>query len=190
MTLTFDLATGFLFETHYLVMMVICAKLFSNPTMHNKLIDRARTGFTEVSAQSLSADWGWSGGAMLLGKLLVPGRPTIWIAVGQGPTALAVGAGGGCLDIFILIYHFFPLSPSLWETARYRLKYCLKGPLYPKPTNQPKVRTVTFDLATWFLFATHYLIMMIICAKLFLNPTLHNTWVGHEQVSLKSMHKI
>ena len=29
-----------------------------------------------------------------------------------------------------------PLSPSLWETARYRLKYCLKGPLNPKqPTN-------------------------------------------------------
>ena len=28
--------------------------------------------------------------------------------------------------------------PSLWETARYRLKYCLKGPLNPKqPTNQP-----------------------------------------------------
>ena len=71
---------------------------------------------------------GWSGGAMVLGKLPVPGRPTIWITVGQGPTALAVGAGGGCLDIFTLIYPFFPLSPSLWETARYRLKYCLKGP--------------------------------------------------------------
>ena len=80
---------------------------------------------------------GWSGGAMVLGKLPVPGRPTIWITVGQGPTALAVGAGGGCLDIFTLIYPFFPLSPSLWETARYRLKYCLKGPLNPKqPTNQ------------------------------------------------------
>ena len=70
-------------------------------------------------------------------KLPVPGRPTIWIAVGQGPTALAVGAGGGCLDIFTLNYPFFLLSPSLWETARYRLKYCLKGPLNPKPTNQP-----------------------------------------------------
>ena len=31
---------------------------------------------------------------MVLGKLPVPGRPTIWITVGQGPTALAVGAGG------------------------------------------------------------------------------------------------
>ena len=73
----------------------------------------------------------------MLGKLPVPGRPTILITVGQGPTALAVGAGGGCLDIFTLIYPFSSLSPSLWETARYRLKYCLKGPLNPKqPTNQ------------------------------------------------------
>ena len=72
---------------------------------------------------------------MVLGKLPVPGRPTIWITVGQGPTALAVGAGWG------LFGHFYshlssPLSPSLWETARYRLKYCLKGPINPKqPTN-------------------------------------------------------
>ena len=76
--------------------------------------------------------WGWSDGAMVLSKLLVPGRPTILISVGQGSTALAVGAGGGCLDIFTLIYPFSSLSPSLWETARYRLKYCLKGPLNQK----------------------------------------------------------
>ena len=61
----------------------------------------------------------------------------VWIRVGQGPTALAVGAGGGCLDIFTLIYPFSSLSPSLWETTRYRLKYCLKGSLSPKTTNQP-----------------------------------------------------
>ena len=71
---------------------------------------------------------------MVLGKLPVPGRPTIWITVGHGPIAPAVRAGGGCLDIFTLIYPFsFSLS---WETVRYRLKYCLKGPLNPKqPTN-------------------------------------------------------
>ena len=74
---------------------------------------------------------------MVLGKLLVPGRPTIWISAGQGLTVLAVGADGGCFDIFTLIYPFSPLSPSLWETARYRLKYCFKGPLNQKqPTNQ------------------------------------------------------
>ena len=77
---------------------------------------------------------------MVLGKLPVPGRPTILITVGQGPNALAVGAGGGGLDIFTLIYPFSPHSPSLWEAARYRLKYCLKGPLNPKqPTNQIKL---------------------------------------------------
>ena len=50
---------------------------------------------------------------MFLGKLPVPGRPTIWMIVGQGPIALAVGAGGGCLDIFTLHYpssHLLPLS--------------------------------------------------------------------------------
>ena len=56
--------------------------------------------------------------------------------VGQGPTALTVGASGGCLVIFTLVYHFSLLSPALWK-MRYRLKYCLKGPLSPKhPTNQ------------------------------------------------------
>ena len=42
---------------------------------------------------------------MVLGKLAVPGRPTIWMIVGQGPIARAVGAGGVWLDIF-----FSPLS--------------------------------------------------------------------------------
>ena len=32
----------------------------------------------------------------------VPGRPTIWFTVGQGPSALAMGGGGGCLDVEIL----------------------------------------------------------------------------------------
>ena len=49
--------------------------------------------------------WGWSVGAMALGNFPVLGRPTIWMMVGQGPIALAVGAGGG------LFGHFYsPLS--------------------------------------------------------------------------------
>ena len=48
---------------------------------------------------------------MVLGKLPVPGRPTIWMMVGQGPSALAVGAGGGCLDISTLLYPFSHLLP-------------------------------------------------------------------------------
>ena len=113
--------------------------LTSSPTNLHLLIET--TLFTIFMPKSSKLSRGWSGGAMVLGKLPVPGRPTIWITVGQGPTALAVGAGGGCLDIFNLIYPFFPLSPSLWETARYRLKYCLKGPLNPKPTNQPTIKS-------------------------------------------------
>ena len=69
----------------------------------------------------------------------------IWNRVGQGPTALVVGAGGdgGSLDIFSLIYYFSFLSPSLWETALYRLKYCIKGPLSPnQPTNQPNLTKI------------------------------------------------
>ena len=37
---------------------------------------------------------------MVLGKLLVPGRPPIWMIVGQGPIALAVGAGVGLFGHF------------------------------------------------------------------------------------------
>ena len=85
---------------------------------------------------------------MALGKLPVPGRPTIWMRVGQGPTAFAVGAGGVCLDIFTLICPFSLLSPSLGKTARYRLKYCLKGPLNPKQTtNQPKLAVLFYNKA-------------------------------------------
>ena len=52
---------------------------------------------------------------MVLGKLPVPGRPTIWITVGQGPIALAVGAGVVGLDIFTLIYSFSSFSLSLGD---------------------------------------------------------------------------
>ena len=74
---------------------------------------------------------------MVLGKLTVLGRPTILITVGQGPTAPCSRCGWGLFGHFYS--HLSFRSPSLWETARYRLKYCLKGPLNP---NQP--RTITF----------------------------------------------
>ena len=47
---------------------------------------------------------------MVLGKLPVPGRPTILITVGQGPIALAVG---GVVWTFLLSSILSPLSPSL-----------------------------------------------------------------------------
>ena len=65
---------------------------------------------------------------------------------------------GRCLDIFILIYPFSPLSHSLWETARYRLKYCLKGPLNPKqPTPLEKSRARAYhSCSRWGLFGHFY----------------------------------
>ena len=51
---------------------------------------------------------------MVLGKLPVPGRPTIWMTVGQGLIVLAEGAGGGLVWIFflssIISLFFLPLS--------------------------------------------------------------------------------
>ena len=74
---------------------------------------------------------------MVLGKLPVPGRPTIWITVGQGPTVLAVGAGGG------LFRHFYS-HPSILSSFSLSLG---DGPILteilsqravkPKTTNQP-----------------------------------------------------
>ena len=77
---------------------------------------------------------------MALGKLPVPGRPTIWMIVGQGPIALAVhvGAGGVVWTFLLSSYPFSPLSPSLWETARYRLKCCLKRAAKTKTNKQNK----------------------------------------------------
>ena len=50
---------------------------------------------------------------MVLGKLPVPGRPTIWITVGQGPTALVVGVGGGCLEFLLSTIFLSSFSLSL-----------------------------------------------------------------------------
>ena len=75
---------------------------------------------------------GWSSGAKVLGKLSVLGRPTSLDYSRARAYCACSRCGWGCLDILSLIYLFSFLSPSLWETARYRLKYCLKGPLNPK----------------------------------------------------------
>ena len=82
---------------------------------------------------------------MVLGKLSVPGVVLIWIIAGQGPTALAVGEGGGCSDVFSLICHFFLFLPL---GKIFYLKYCLKGATKSKTTNQPiliSVRLVGMD---------------------------------------------
>ena len=74
---------------------------------------------------------------MVLGKLPVPGRPTVWITVGQGLTAVAVGAGWGLFGHFYSHLSFlssFSLSlgdgPILTEILSQRA-------VKPKTTNQP-----------------------------------------------------
>ena len=56
--------------------------------------------------------WGWSGGAMCWVNFQCRGVLLIWNKVGQGLSALAVGAGGGCLDFFLSSFislFFLPL---------------------------------------------------------------------------------
>ena len=73
---------------------------------------------------------------MVPGKLPVPGRPTIYSRARA--YCACSGSGGVVWTFFSLVYHFSVLTPSLWERARYRLTYCLKGPLTPnQPTNEP-----------------------------------------------------
>ena len=52
---------------------------------------------------------------MVLGKLPVPGRPTIQITVEQGPTALAVGAGGGVWTFLLSSIFLSSFSLSLGD---------------------------------------------------------------------------
>ena len=61
-----------------------------------------------------------------------------WIIIRQGPTVFAVSAGGNYLDIFLSsIISLSLLSSSLWQAAKYRIKYSLKRPFKPKQqTNQ------------------------------------------------------
>ena len=78
---------------------------------------------------------GWLGGAKMLSKLPVPERPTTL----DYSRARAYCACSRCR--WGLFGHFLSSITSLfflplWETARYRVKYCLKGPLSPKqPAN-------------------------------------------------------
>ena len=53
---------------------------------------------------------------MVLGKLPAPGRPTIWVIVGQGPTVLAVELAGGFFGRFYShLFFLFSVSLSLGD---------------------------------------------------------------------------
>ena len=88
-----------------------------------------------------SQRWGWSGGAMVLGKLPISGHPA-YLDKSRARTFCACSrCGWELFGHFFSLLSFLFLSPSLLETTQYRLKYCLKGPFSPKqPTNQPSQR--------------------------------------------------
>ena len=60
----------------------------------------------------------------------------LWKIVGHGPIALAVGAGGGCLDIFSLVYLFSFLSLSLGDGPIYT-EILFQRAVKLETTNQP-----------------------------------------------------
>ena len=73
----------------------------------------------------------------MLGNIPVLGRPTDSDYSRARAYCACSRCGWGLVGHFLLFYQFSFLSLPLWETARYRLKYFLKGPLSPKqPTNQ------------------------------------------------------
>ena len=77
-------------------------------------------------------------GAKVLGKLLVPGRSTNLDNSRISANCACGKYGWGLFGLFFSRLSFFLFFLSLWETARYRLEYCLKGLLNPKQsTNQP-----------------------------------------------------
>ena len=72
-----------------------------------------------------------------LGKLPVPGRPANLDYSNARASALAVGAGGGCLDIFSLIYHFSSFSLSVGDDPIYTEILSQRAVKLKQPTNQP-----------------------------------------------------
>ena len=61
----------------------------------------------------------------MLGNFQCQGVLPILLIEGHGSTVLAIGAGGVVWTFFSIHYQFSFLSSSLWETGRYRLKYCV-----------------------------------------------------------------
>ena len=77
---------------------------------------------------------------MVLRIFSVPGRPSnLENSRARAYWACSRYGRGSSVYLFILVYHFSLLSPSLWRKGRYCLKYLLKGPFNPKQQiNQSK----------------------------------------------------
>ena len=55
----------------------------------------------------------------------------VWMIVGKGPIVLAVGAGGGCLDIFSSPQPKAPGELLVWEASVVRPHFQTTSPLKP-----------------------------------------------------------
>ena len=85
---------------------------------------------------SSDAYWGRSGGAKVLGKLSVPGHPTNLDNRRARAYCACSRCGWGLSGLFSLVYLFSCLSPFLGD-GLIKTEILFKGPLNPKPTNQP-----------------------------------------------------
>ena len=77
---------------------------------HNLTLNILLFELSPINPIALRTAMGWSGGAMVLGKLLVPGVLLICIIIGQGPSAFAEGAGVGCFFTHLSFLSSFSLS--------------------------------------------------------------------------------
>ena len=79
---------------------------------------------------------------------------------------------------------FFKIPPRMTKLLAGHDQVSLK----PMHKVSEQTWTLTFNLMIWFLFATHFLAMTIICAKSFLNPTMHNKVMGRTRTSLTEVY--
>ena len=118
---------------------------------------------------------------MVPANLPVPGRPANLDYRRARAFFACSRCGWGLFGHFTLVFLFTSISPSLSETVRYSLKYCLKGPFNPnQPTNLalwPTEVVLTCDTSSCF---DDHLCQIII------NSTMHDeVMVGHDSETRK-----
>ena len=74
---------------------------------------------------------------MVLDKLPLPGRPTNLMIVGQGPIALALGAGWGCFGHFYSPLSFLSSFSLSLGNGPIETEILSQRAAKPKTTNQP-----------------------------------------------------
>ena len=155
----------------------LCQNIFKSHQFSNKVI-----GWTRFwKAKNKFAGCGWSRGAMGLPNFPVPGRPANLDYKRARAFFTCSRCGWGLFGHFTLVFLFTSISPSLSETVRYNLKYCLKGPLnHNQPTNLALWPTeVVLACYTSSCFDDQLCLIII-------NSTMHDeVMVGHDSETRK-----